>query len=546
MDPGWLCTTPGAPCSRFAVCGDGVVAFPEQCDDGDPLRVGGDGCSENCKLEIGYKCEGTPSVCSETTCGDDIVEGAEMCEPNLDDSCTAECQFAPQCDGTGPCTSTCGDGLKLGEGEDCDDGNNLPGNGCSPDCKIEPGYSCAATAGECQTDANGTCIQRVPVVFRNFDYNHPNFGGVEKDQCDTAGISTGAVQTALTGGKPVTTNSVACTDKLSEWYTDTEQSTRHNDTLILYQNDEGNYVYRWGANGEQFTHPTNNFEITQGWCGNGTECSECTLAADEKCFSPCPQGGGTCAGRDVAFDGNPFFFPVDGIVGAKDNGGEAAAVSDEGLYGGTGPGVTELVLTSEGPEHNFSFTTEIAYWFTFEADDPATEVNEATNASFEFVGDDDVWVFVNGQLAVDLGGKHADKKGEFTLDGNAPTFGMETGNVYEIKVFHAERQAIGSTFKLTLSGFNTSRSDCVAECGNGIIGFGEQCDNGAENIEAGTAVYSGCNTECRLEGGFCGNGIVDTEAGGKRAELHLKPMPLYEAMVVSINTLIRPGTEALL
>lgn len=36
----------------------------------------------------------------------------------------------------------CGDG-KIGPGEECDDGNNCAGDGCSPSCKrIEPGFDC--------------------------------------------------------------------------------------------------------------------------------------------------------------------------------------------------------------------------------------------------------------------------------------------------------------------------------------------------------------------------------------------------------------------
>jgi len=83
---------------------------------------------------------------------------------------------------------------------------------------------------------------------------------------------------------------------------------------------------------------------------------------------------------------------------------------------------------------------------------------------------------------------------------------MTPGNVYEIKVFHAERKTEGSTFKLTLSGFDSTRSDCVAVCGDGIIGFGEECDNGAENGQAG-AGYNQCGNDCTL-GEYCGDGIV--------------------------------------
>ncbi len=41
----------------------------------------------------------------------------------------------------------CGDGINLGLVE-CDDGNNIDGDGCSSDCEVESGYKCTNRAAE--------------------------------------------------------------------------------------------------------------------------------------------------------------------------------------------------------------------------------------------------------------------------------------------------------------------------------------------------------------------------------------------------------------
>ena len=53
---------------------------------------------------------------------------------------SSDCSIEPRCNGAGPCMSKRGDGLVIGE--ECDDGNNVDGDGCSSSCKIESGFTC--------------------------------------------------------------------------------------------------------------------------------------------------------------------------------------------------------------------------------------------------------------------------------------------------------------------------------------------------------------------------------------------------------------------
>jgi fibro-slime domain-containing protein len=68
--------------------------------------------------------------------------------------------------------------------------------------------------------------------------------------------------------------------------------------------------------------------------------------------------------------------------------------------------------------------------------------------SFTFIGDDDVWVFINKKLAIDLGGRHSQETGTVNLDAQSGQFGLVKGNVYDLSVFHAERHTNQSHFRI--------------------------------------------------------------------------------------------------
>jgi hypothetical protein len=95
--------------------------------------------------------------------------------------------------------------------------------------------------------------------------------------------------------------------------------------------------------------------------------------------------------------------------------------------------------------------------------------------------------------------------------------GMANNGVYEIVVFQAERAWNGSTYKLTLSGFNDLPSSCTPTCGDGVTVADEECDCGTTGtgpLPAGCPgpnddnTYGGCTTKCTW-GGFCGDNIVN-------------------------------------
>jgi fibro-slime domain-containing protein len=92
---------------------------------------------------------------------------------------------------------------------------------------------------------------------------------------------------------------------------------------------------------------------------------------------------------------------------------------------------------NEGNNHDFHFTTELHTAFEYRGGE-----------KFEFLGDDDLWVFVNRKLAIDLGGVHGAEGGSIDIDARARELGIVKGKIYSLDLFHAERHTTQSNFRV--------------------------------------------------------------------------------------------------
>jgi fibro-slime domain-containing protein len=545
VEKGYQCRVVGKACTPK--CGDGVKSGVEACDDGN--TTSGDGCSATCHLELGWKCDATTGRCTSTKCGDSNVEGAEGCDDGNSlpfDGCSLDCQKEPACKSGEGCTSQCGDGIVLNE--ECDDGNAGNGDGCSKDCKSEPGWTCK------QPDIGDKML--VPATYRDFKFQKPTDfeAGVTGSYNPTTGLANATLNAQ---GKPVYSGiggnaHIASADSFSQWYTDASGINHSTGAKMTLWNDgKGNYVNRYGANGEQW-----NITTPANYCGTSTDPM---LDADGNPI-PCtfkyqydpdtnPTGGktdcqkmedlgytqlpGSCHlvnGTYVALyitakvDGNPLFFPVDKDTFTPASELHYAQIPPYYDAGKTWP--HDVDANGKDILHNFSFTSEVRYWFLYD---------KSKSYTLDFVGDDDVWVFINGKLAVDLGGVHTPVDGSIVIGANGngattvtpfdaqgvattptkstATLGLQDGKVYEIAVFQAERQSTGSSYKLTLSGFNAAPSDCKPTCGDGVMVGDEECDCGDGKVAVPATcagpndkpAYNGCTSECKW-GPFCGDG----------------------------------------
>ena len=103
-----------------------MALSPIGCDD-----KGGDGyCAGDCTQQCGNgDCE--------------LGETYNSCEQDCEPGCGDGTCSALEANGIHPCPEDCAPACgndRLDDDEWCDDGNNVPGDGCDEYCNLEPGY----------------------------------------------------------------------------------------------------------------------------------------------------------------------------------------------------------------------------------------------------------------------------------------------------------------------------------------------------------------------------------------------------------------------
>jgi cysteine-rich repeat protein len=605
IEPGATCPTLGQPCV-MAVCGNGKQETGENCDlgaDKNGLFYGdGKGCSKTCTKEPNCQDSAGKTQACTSACGDGNVDPGEDCDDGNQvdkDGCSSSCKV--ETEGGFTCSTT-----TQQDSSTCQSGSGqcleLPiiYRDFQPENVSSGGHPDFPFYG---TKYNGSSKPTTICV--------PNSGGLAKGN-DSTSRCWGITANNLLKGKPQPGSTTTCTCQFSDW--NIANSSRITGGYTLAGNDsplsDGNAGVQGGTAGTPVSTTSTGGPYTGTLTGYtssspGGPIWKGTAPAykDAKSFNQwfnddssvnktftavleLPSIGSNVyqyASKQTLAQGG--FFPLDTLNASQatlcnlwpywnhGNGSPfwTTCTGDQYLFV---PRVTAAncvsgdtiddgcwVTAVPGQKHDNYFTDEARYYFVY----------DGTNGiSLSFFGDDDLFIFINGVLVLDLGGVHQQLPGKVTVTGSpgdakvleggcldtagnqigaaagstacAPsngtkvpavspddfrdhtvTLGLVTGKVYEIAIFGADRHPPESNYQLTLQGFTTKKSGCTPRCGDGKTTAGEQCDCGDASYTGplpdgcpgpnNDSTYGGCSTKCKY-GPFCGDKVVQTDNGG--------------------------------
>jgi len=519
-----------------ARCGDGNVDPGEACDDGN--QVSGDGCSNDCKPEAGFTCT-TTSQTDTSPCTSDPTKSCLAMPIIYRD-------FQPENVAAGGHPDFYWLGTKAGGATApttiCvpDAGGPARGNDSTARCwdiaapsllNGKPQYNTARASNLCAcqfSDWNIGNSFRILGGYTMLGNDSPlsdgqggYIGGSTGtiNQTNPSGSVTGRIAGYNMGGGPIfkgTVPIVKDANSFNQWFTN-DITVNKPFPSILEMSSIGTNVYQYTAQ----THLAKGGFFPLDTL-NASQTTLCNLWPYWNRSSGTPIWT-TCAGDQYLFP--PFVLPADCLT--------TAALVNSGCW----------VTAVPGAKHNYYFTAEARRLFTYDS---------ATGLTLQISGENDIFVFVNGILVLDLGGTHGRLPGRVAIQGPAgpsqaniteggcldttgdlpppsaagyivggctpsnssspppvspddfrvrtANLNMNDGGVYEIAIFSANRHPTQQDLQVTLGGITARRSICQPGTGTGT---------GTATLNAAGAACA-ASAECQT-GLTCLDGVCCTQ-----------------------------------
>lgn len=181
------------------------------------------------------------------------------------------------------------------------------------------------------------------------------------------------------------------------------------------------------------------------------------------------------------------FYPIDRSV-----------LGDESFEADT---FNEPEIYSYGREttHNYHFGMTSHCMFVYDPDD---------QLEFHFQGDDDVYLFINNQLVMDIGAAHEKREDGLILNDIADDIGLEKGKIYSFDFFYLERHSWASDITIQ-SNIHFLDGDAIPEI---------QYYKDGNPLEKGDVVRVGDEVEVEYSASSGGEGLneftfIDSDLG---------------------------------
>ena len=404
-------------------------------------------------------------------CGNGMVENGEECDDgNLfptdgcDGKCTVETGFS--CAGSPSiCSAKCGDGF-LGGDEECDDQNTTDDDGCSASCVVEAGFTCKGVPSKCSTKCGDGLV-----------------GGTE--ECDDNNVASGDgcnLSCKVEQGYKCTGTPSSCTTICGDGFIAPGEEC-----------DDMNVVSGDGCG--------NDCKIEAGYDCSGAPslclsiCGDGLLASDEECDDANANGGDGCTSciKDSGWSctGTPSACVEicgDGLkVGAEecDDGNTVPGDGCNGLckvqygYTCTGSPSSCTIVCGDGVIAGAEICDD---GNSASGDGCSSACKVEPGYSCSGLPSACLTICGNGFISP---GEQCDDGNLVPNDGCSPTCMVDPGY-----------QCAGSP------------SFCTTNCGDGVVGGNEQCDDG------NTVSGDGCSFGCTIEGGYNCNGASPTVCTG--------------------------------